>query len=48
MIMGGILGGGLAFLLIIGRKFVKDFLRQQKKIKATGLPKEEEELIESA
>ncbi|MFT5646886.1 MAG: hypothetical protein ACI976_001572 [Aureispira sp.] len=48
MIMGSILGGGLAFLLIIGRKFVKDFLRQQKKAKATGLPKEEEELIESA
>lgn len=47
MILGSILGGGLAFLLIVGRKFVKDFLKQQKRIKVTGVPKEEEEMIES-
>ena len=47
MILGSILGGGFAFLLIVGRKFIKDILKQQKGIKVTGLPKEEEEMIES-
>lgn len=48
MILGAILGGGLAFVLVIGRKFVKDFLKQQKKTETTGLPKEEKEIVESA
>lgn len=46
MVVGAVLGGGLAFLLIVGRKFVKDFLRQQKKI-AGEVPQKEEEPMES-
>jgi hypothetical protein len=47
MVLGAILGGGFAFLLVIGRKFAKDFLREQKKTKTKGLPKEEEKIVES-
>lgn len=31
MVVGAVLGGGIAFLLIVGRKFVRDFLKQQKR-----------------
>jgi len=47
MIIGAIFGGGVAFLLIVGRKFITDFLRQQKKVKKEELPKEKEEPVES-
>lgn len=47
MVLGLILGGGFAFLLVIGRKFLTDFLREQKKMKSEELPKEKEEEIES-
>lgn len=30
MIVGGVIGGGFAFLLIVGRKFIRDFLRKKK------------------
>ncbi|WMX17289.1 MULTISPECIES: hypothetical protein [unclassified Aureispira] len=42
MIVGGILGAGLAFLLIVGRKFVKDFLGKQKEEELEAAEKTEE------
>ncbi len=47
MMLGAILGGGFAFLLIVGRKFLKDFLRQQKAAKEMAIQKEEEKVMES-
>lgn len=47
MVVGAIAGGGLAFLLIIARKFIKDFMGKQKKKKEaagnTNAPKDIEE-----
>lgn len=44
MVLGAIVGGGIAFLLIVGRKFIKDFLRAQKIAEKVEVPKKEESI----
>lgn len=44
MVLGAIVGGGIAFLLIVGRKFIKDFLRAQKITEKVEVPKKEESI----
>lgn len=47
MLVGAVLGGGLAFLLIVGRKFVRDFLKQQKAAAIIETEQVEEQVAES-
>ncbi|BDS11909.1 GumC domain-containing protein [Aureispira anguillae] len=41
MLVGIVVGGGLAFLLIVGRKFIRDFMKKQKEKEAAEVVKVE-------
>lgn len=45
MIVGAILGAGIAFLLIVGRKFIRDFLKQQKAVEEIIEEEQQPEMV---